>query len=124
MALFGTKTKTKKSDTAQKKVVSRARAATLSGGVAHEIIRAPWLSEKALLSTEHGVYTFSVPLRASKTEIAGAIKELYNVEPRAVRVVNVVGKRKAMRTRRGTGQRSARRKAYVYLKTGDTIQFA
>lgn len=121
MALFGTKQK--KSDVA-KVAVGRARAARLADGVAHNVVRAPWLSEKALLATEHGIYTFSVPLDASKAEIAGAIKELYNVEPRAVRVANVKGKRKAMRTRRGVGQRSARRKAYVYLKAGDTIQFA
>lgn len=103
---------------------TRARAAKLSDGVAHDIIRAPWFSEKALIATEKGVYAFEVPMDATKAEIAGAVKELYNVEPRKVRVVNVKGKTKALRTKRGTGTRSARRKAYVYLNAGDSIQFA
>jgi large subunit ribosomal protein L23 len=93
------------------------------GGVAHEIIRAPWFSEKALILTEKGVYTFEVTSRATKAQIAGAIKEIYKVDARKIRVVNLPAKKKAMRTKRGTGTRAARRKAYVYLNAGDTIQF-
>ena len=93
-------------------------------GVAHDIIRAPWFSEKALLMTDKGVYTFDVPQRATKAEIAGAIKEVYGVSPRDVRVVNLPAKKKTMRQKRGEGTRAARRKAYVTLNTGDTIQFA
>ncbi|MHB1769983.1 MAG: uL23 family ribosomal protein, partial [Minisyncoccota bacterium] len=96
----------------------------LASGIAHEIIRAPWFSEKALLATEKGIYTFAVPERATKADIAGAIKEIYKVAPREIRIVNLPAKRKAMRTRRGVGTRAARRKAYVYLKAGDSIQFA
>lgn len=101
-----------------------ARARTSVGGVAHEIIRAPWFSEKALIVTEKGVYTFAVPLRATKADIAGAIKEIYKVTPRKIRIVHLPGKSKSMRTRRGEGSRAARHKAYVYLNAGDTIQFA
>jgi ribosomal protein L23 len=39
-------------------------------------------------------------------------------------VVNLPAKKVSLRTRRGFGMKSARRKAYVYLKKGDTIQFA
>jgi len=122
MAIFGTKKKTEKKD----KVVvrHRARTAPAADGAAHEIIRAPWFSEKALISTDKGVYTFAVSPRATKASIAGAIKEIYNVEPRQVRIVNLPAKRKAMRTKRGTGTRAARCKAYVYLNAGDSIQFA
>ena len=78
--------------------------------------------------TERGVYAFMVPARATKADIAGAIKEVYNVEPRAIRIVNLPGKKSASwrsaRTRRGTGTRPARHKAYVYLNKGDTIQFS
>lgn len=122
MALFGTdKKKEAKQKTAR---ATHARAAKLSAGVAHEIIRAPWFSEKALIATEKGVYAFAVSARATKSEIAGAIREIYNVAPKKIRIVNMPGKRKALRTRRGVGQRAARRKAYVYLNAGDTIQFA
>ncbi len=124
MALFGT-TKTAKKEKKDKVVRKhRARTAPSTGGMAHEIIRAPWFSEKALIVTEKGVYTFDVSTRATKASIAGAIKEIYNVEPRQVRIVNLPAKKKAMRTKRGEGSRAARRKAYVYLNAGDTIQFA
>lgn len=124
MALFGTTKKEKKvkKDNVVRK--HRARTAPSANGRAHEIIRAPWFSEKALVITEKGVYTFAVPERATKAEIAGAIKEVYHVEPRKIRIVNLPGKRKMMRTKRGIGTRAARRKAYVYLNAGDTIQFA
>lgn len=122
MAIFGNKKKIEKKD----KVVlkHRARTASTKDGVAHEIIRAPWFSEKALIVTEKGVYTFSVAPRATKAEIAGAIYEIYKVAPRKICVTAVPGKPKAMRSKRGTGHRAARRKAYVYLNAGDTIQFA
>lgn len=120
MAIFGTTKKGKKEKVAH---THRARTAKLSEGIAHEIIHAPWLSEKALIATEKGVYTFAVPLRATKAQIAGAIKEIYNVTPRKIHIVNLPGKPKAMRTKRGVGMRASRRKAYVYLNVGDTIQF-
>ena len=123
MALFGKKVSGKQKQKAEARK-HHARSAKLLSGVAHEIIRAPWFSEKALIATERGVYAFAVPFSATKAEIAGAIKETYNVAPKKIRIVNLPGKTKAMRTKRGTGQRAARRKAYVYLNAGDTIQFA
>lgn len=122
MAIFGNKKTVKKEKTDA--VKHHAHATKSLNGAAHDIIRAPWFSEKALLATEKGVYTFAVLPRATKIEIAGAIKEIYNVEPRAVRIVNLPAKRKPMRSRHGFGTRAARTKAYVYLNAGDTIQFA
>ena len=121
MAIFGNKKKEQKETSARR---HHARATASANGIAHEIIRAPWFSEKALIMTEKGVYTFEVPTRATKTDIAGAIKEIYKVEPCKIRIVNLPSKKKAMRTKRGIGTRAARRKAYVYLNKGDTIQFA
>lgn len=127
MSIFGTTKKEKKEKKAKstsQRSVHHARATKLSDGIAHEILRAPWFSEKALIVTEKGVYTFVVPPRATKAEIAMAIKEVYKVSPRKIRIVNLPGKKKAMRTKRGVGTRPARRKAYVYLNAGDTIQFS
>ncbi|PIR83039.1 50S ribosomal protein L23 [Candidatus Kaiserbacteria bacterium CG10_big_fil_rev_8_21_14_0_10_56_12] len=118
MAIFDTK-KEKKTAKAR-----HARASKRGTKAAHDIVRAPWFSEKALIATEKGVYTFAVPPRATKADIAGAIKQVYNVEPRLVRVVNLPAKRKPMRTKHGMGTRAARTKAYVYLNEGDTITFA
>ena len=126
MSIFGNKKISRQSSRQEekKKQTHHARARASEGGVAHEIIHAPWFSEKALIMTEKGVYTFAVPARATKAEIAGAIKEIYKVQPCKIRIVNLPAKRKAMRTKRGIGSRSARRKAYVYLNKGDTIQFS
>lgn len=122
MAIFGDKKKEKKAPASLK--LRRARQAKLAAGVAHETIRAPWFSEKALIITEKGVYAFAVSPRATKAEIARAIKEIYNVEPRKVRIVNMPAKIKTLRTRRGIGTRAARSKAYVYLAAGDSIQLS
>ena len=115
---------TKKNKKEKAAHATHARVRTSSAGVAHEILRAPWFSEKALIVTEKGVYTFAVPVRATKADIAGAIKEIYKVTPKKIRIVNLPGKTKSMRTRRGEGTRAARHKAYVYLNAGDSIQFA
>ena len=122
MAIFGTSKKSEKKTT-EKRVV-RARQAKLAGGKEHDVIRAPWLSEKALIGTEKGVYVFEVPKEATRAEVAGAVQAIYKVAPKKVHLVHLPAKRKNLRTRRGFGTRAARHKAYVYLSAGDTIQFA
>src|SRR3989344_8051075 len=124
MALFSTTKKEKKEKKEKVVLKHRARTTKLASGIAHEVIRAPWFSEKALIATEKGIYTFDVSTRATKAAIAAAISEIYKVEPRQIRIVNLPAKKKAMRTKRGEGSRAARRKAYVYLNRGDSIQFA
>jgi large subunit ribosomal protein L23 len=119
MAIFGSKKSEKKDRGVAKR--REAHAVKLAPGIAHDILRAPWLSEKALIGTERGVFVFAVATSATSAEIAGAINEIYGVAPRAVRIVNVKGKTKPLRSRRGTGQRASRRKAYVCLNAGDSI---
>lgn len=87
-------------------------------------LKAAWFSEKALIGTEKGVYVFQVPADATKTEVAAAVEKYYNVTPRKIRMVNLPAKKVSLRTRRGTGTRARRHKAYVYLKPGDSIQLA
>jgi large subunit ribosomal protein L23 len=88
------------------------------------ILKRPWFSEKALISSENGVYVFEVSPSATKIDVANAIIAAYKVTPMKVRMVNLPAKKVALRTRRGTGTRARRHKAYVYLKAGDTITFA
>ena len=123
MSIFGNKKISSKQEQKAGARKHSARARKPISGIEHDIVRAPWLSEKALIATERGVYTFLVRQRATKAEIAGAVKEIYKVSPRKIRIVNVKGKVKAMRTKRGFGARADRKKAYVYLNKGDTIQF-
>lgn len=119
MAIFGNKKEEKK---AGKKHV--ARSVKLPEGKAHDVIIQPWFSEKALLATDRGVYAFSIPRTATKAQVAGAIHEIYKVQPKAIRIVNLPGKRVSRRSRPGHATRARRRKAYVTLNAGDTIQFA
>lgn len=121
MAIFGTKPKKKAAKADSSRPV---RDVTDASGRLEGMLTAPWLSEKALIATEKGVYVFSVPPRATKTDIKAAVEKLYKVVPRKVNIVNTPGKRKAMRQKRGMGTRAARTKAYVYLKKGETITFA
>lgn len=124
MAIF-TKT-TKKEGKASKKAVTTASAGekALKNSKLENIIKAPWLSEKALIGTERGVYVFSVTTEATKPDIKAAIERMYKVVPVKVNIVNTEGKTKALRTKRGIGRRALRRKAYVYLKKGESITFA
>jgi large subunit ribosomal protein L23 len=129
MNLFSTPKKTTKANKKNNKPdttaqPSRTSVTKIGLGVYHDVLKAPWLSEKALIGTENGVYVFEVPRDATKHDIAAAVESVYSVIPRQVRIVNLPAKRKALRTRRGWGTRAARYKAYVSLKKGDTIQFA
>lgn len=123
MAIFGNSKKGEKKVNPNARVRS-ARVVKLPAGRANEVILAPWFSEKALIITEKGVYTFAIPREATKPQVAAAIKEIYKVTPKKVRIVNLPGARVSMRSRQGTATRARRRKAYVYLKAGETIQFA
>lgn len=108
----------------KKKTAKKAAPAAKKVAARPDVLTAPWMSEKALIGTEKGIYVFAIPPRATKTEVAAAIEAVYNVKPAQVRVANLPGKRKALRHKRGFGTRAARRKAYVYLKKGDTLTIA
>lgn len=85
------------------------------------IIKNPRITEKASFAQEQNVYTFDVGAGVNKTEIRKAIFSLYKVKPIRVNVLsvpkkNVVSKGKA-------GVKGGGRKALVYLKAGDKIEF-
>jgi hypothetical protein len=56
MSIFGTKKKEKKEKKGAVTRTHHARATASAGGVAHEIICAPWFSEKALIVTERRLH--------------------------------------------------------------------
>jgi ribosomal protein L23 len=122
MALFSTTSKktTKKASTPSSSV-AKTKALAREDGRLSTVLKAPHFSEKALISSTRGVYVFQVPADATKPEIAAAIEKFYNVTPVKVRMTNLPAKTVSLRTRRGTGSRAARHKAYVYLKKGETL---
>jgi|TARA_R110000824_G_scaffold401771_1_gene615758 large subunit ribosomal protein L23 len=119
MAIFSTNKKTTKKAPVKARGVLAADDARLAN-----VLKRPWFSEKALIGTEHGVYTFEVLPAATSTDIANAIEKAYGVVPAQVRLVNLPAKKVGLRGRRGEGSRARRHKAYVTLKKGDTISFA
>ncbi len=91
-----------------------------------EITVLPHTSEKAYQIAQAGVYTFVVPIKANKQQIAAAVAKQYSVGVNGVKVL--IAKGKPVRFSRGKGRypgktaRSDTKKAYVTLKEGDSIQ--
>lgn len=88
----------------------------------HQIIRKPLITEKSSLQKEAGqVVVFEVTREANKIEIKQAIEKAFDVKVKNVNTVLVAGKAK----RRGlvVGKRSNRKKAYVTLEEGSSIDF-
>ena len=81
----------------------------------------PRVTEKAGLISQNGVYTFDVRVDATANQIAQAITEAYKVTPVKVNVAPI--KSKAMFVRGKKGKTNSGKKAYVFLKKGDTIEF-
>ena len=85
----------------------------------YSILVSPRVTEKAALASERGVYVFNVFTDANKNEIAKAIEKLYKVVPEKVRIVQMPARKTFVRGRRG--KTASGKKAYVYLKKGDSI---
>ena len=85
------------------------------------IIKNPRITEKASFGMEQNVYTFNIGERANKTEIKKVIFALYKVKPIRVNVLSVP--RKNIMFKGKAGGKGGGRKALVYLKKGDKIEF-
>jgi len=68
-----------------------------------------------------GIYAFDVAEASNKREVLQAVRELYKVTPIKVRVVTIPSKIKRSARTGKSGVRGGGKKAYVYLKKGDTI---
>jgi large subunit ribosomal protein L23 len=84
---------------------------------AYQIIIRPWVTEKATTLNELNQYVFEVAPEANKIQIRQAIQEIFDVKVQAVNTMNVKGKLKKRRTRRGItqGYTKTRKKAIVTL---------
>lgn len=79
------------------------------------------VTEKASLLSGQNVYTFDVSKNFNKAEISQAVESIYKVRPVKVRMVTVPSKKIISRGRPGV--KSGGKKALVYLKKGDKIEF-
>ena len=89
--------------------------------MAIQIIKNPRVTEKASFASEQNVYTFDVAPGANKTEIKKAIFALYKVKPTKVNILPIP--RKSIMSKGKMGTKGGGRKAFVYLKEGDKIDF-
>lgn len=119
MSLFGKKKETKK-ESVKKEVVDVSLARKTDRDLSAVIVK-PRITEKAVSNSEHNVYTFVVKRSANKYEVRDAVKALYNVTPVKVNIVNKKPAKRFVGSRGRSKQVSGMKKAYVYLKKGDTI---
>ncbi len=85
------------------------------------VLRRPRVTEKASMKAEAGVYAFEIDVASTKKDVSAAVKKLYNVVPVKVAIVPIPPKNVIVRNKRGV--KSGGKKAYVYLKEGDKIEF-
>jgi large subunit ribosomal protein L23 len=86
---------------------------------AHDVIRAPAITEKSTLVSEHNQVVFKVARDANKTEIKAAVEKLFNVKVRAVNTQVRKGKMKVFKNIRA--RLSDSKRAIVTLEEGHSI---
>jgi large subunit ribosomal protein L23 len=126
MALFGKKDSSKAPKT---KVEAKTDAKETNVSTAlptdfnlDAVLVAPRITEKAIGQNERNVYTFEVRRDATKHQVRQAIKSLYNVTPVKVNIVNKQPAKRFVGSRGSKKHVKGMKKAYVYLKKGESIQ--
>jgi large subunit ribosomal protein L23 len=103
--------------------VQKERSANAHGSVAH-VLKNPRITEKAGMHQSIGVYTFDVAQSATKPQIAQAMRDVYKVSPRKIAIITVPSKQTRSMRSGQRGMKAGGKKAYVYLKKGETITIA
>ncbi len=87
------------------------------------VLKRPIITEKATSLNESRQYVFEVSVDSNKIEIRKAIEKQFSVSVKSVRTVNLRRKSKVQATRRGrfAGKTAMRKKAYVTVKEGQSI---
>lgn len=86
------------------------------------VLKRPRITEKASFLNQSNVFAFEIDNAAGKKEVAAAVRAFYGVTPEKVTVVRTPAKKIFFRGKKGS--KSSMKKAYVYLKKGDTINLA
>ena len=89
-----------------------------------DVLLRPILSEKINKQTEKfNRYAFVVGRKANKIEVKKAVEEFYGVQVINVNTTVMPGKAKSRNTKAGvvSGRKSAKKKAYVTVAEGETI---
>ena len=86
-----------------------------------QVIVGPRITEKSVRQGDRNVYTFNVARTATKFSVRDAIKALYSVTPVKVNIVNKAPATRLSGSKNRMVKVAGYKKAYVYLKKGDTI---
>ncbi len=121
MALFGIKKNTVEKKNVEKKAQKKNFDVT-THLVNSSVILRPYITEKTGLLAEKGVYTFEVAPSANKVTVAQAIASIYKVVPVKIAIVTIKPHTRLFKNRI-QGKTAGAKKAYVYLKEGDKIDF-
>jgi large subunit ribosomal protein L23 len=89
------------------------------------VLKGPRITEKgAIIAESNSVYTFVVDKNANKIDVKRAIELIYKVKPLKIAIAKIPTKKVQVRGQRGKfGNKGGGKKAYVYLKKGDKIEF-
>ena len=118
MAIFG-KNKKKEAEKAVAKVDTTTTIA-MGRDLSH-VLKHARITEKATMHSADSVYTFDIAEHATKRDVIQAVRALYKVTPRSVRVVTIPSKARRNARTGKLGVKQGGRKAYVYLKKGEVI---
>jgi len=85
----------------------------------YDVIRKPVITEKATMVSAANAVVFQVRMDATKPAIKQAVEAIFDVKVKAVNTTITKGKTKKFKGRPGV--RSDKKKAYVTLEAGNTI---
>ena len=85
----------------------------------YDVIRKPIITDKATTASEANAVVFQVAMDATKPMIKEAVEAVFGVKVKAVNTTITKGKVKRFKGRPGV--RSDKKKAYVTLEEGNTI---
>ena len=100
--------------------MAKAKAAAASVEVRHyDVVRAPHITEKSTMASEHNAVVFRVANDATKPQIKAAVEALFSVKVLSVNTIVQKGKTKKWKGTPYT--RSDFKKAIVRLADGQSI---
>ena len=85
-----------------------------------DVIKAPIVTEKSAELAQQNVITFSVDVKANKTQIKQAVEKIFDVKVDSVNTINVKPKKK--RVGRYAGKTNRVKKAIVKLAKDSSIE--
>jgi len=88
-----------------------------------QVLLRPRITEKATDVTANRTYVFEIAVEATKRDVVKAVEHYYKVTPIKVNVVKIPTRKRRNRNQRTFGTSSIGKKAYVFLKEGDSIEF-